>query len=99
VPREDPKEARRRAAAQREATQALRKTLSSAEQRIARLTAERDGLDVRLALPGANSAALLKQRGQIESSLAAAEAEWLAASTALEAAQPGRDSGKSAQAS
>jgi ATP-binding cassette subfamily F protein 3 len=88
VPREDPKEARRRAAAQRESTQALRKSLASAEQRIARLTAERDGLDVRLALPGANSAALLKQRGTIEASLAAAEAEWLAASTALEAAQP-----------
>jgi len=95
APREDPKEARRRAAAQREATAVLRKALSAAEQRIARVTAERDGLDVRLALPGANSAALLKQRGQIEASLAAAEAEWLAASTALDAAQPGGPSGKS----
>lgn len=90
APREDPKEARRRAAAQREATQALRKTLNAAEQRIARLTAERDGLDKRLALPGANTAALLKQRGTIEASLAAAEAEWLTASNALEAAQPSK---------
>ena len=87
VPREDPREARRRAAAAREATQALRKALQAAEQRIARLTAERDGLDVRLALPGANTPALLKQRGQIEANLAAAEGDWLAASEALEAAQ------------
>uniref|UniRef100_UPI00333F5427 ABC-F family ATP-binding cassette domain-containing protein n=1 Tax=Sandarakinorhabdus sp. TaxID=1916663 RepID=UPI00333F5427 len=95
APREDPKEARRRAAAQREATQALRKALTAAEQRIARLTTERDGLDVRLALPGANTAVLLKQRGQIDANLTVAEAEWLAASTALDAANPGGAGGKS----
>lgn len=95
APREDPKEARRRAAAQREATQTLRKALAAAEQRIARLTTERDGLDVRLALPGANTAVLLKQRGQIDANLTVAEAEWLAASTAFDAAQPGGAPGKS----
>ncbi|WP_164155951.1 ABC-F family ATP-binding cassette domain-containing protein [Sandarakinorhabdus rubra] len=86
APREDPKEARRKAAARREATQALRKAVTTAEQRIARLTAERDGLDARLALAGANVPALMKDRGRLDAALAEAEAAWLAASEALDAA-------------
>jgi ATP-binding cassette subfamily F protein 3 len=85
-PREDPKEARRKAAALREATQGLRKALAGAEQRIARLMAERDGLDARLTLPGADVPALLRDRARLDSAIAAAEAEWLAAGEALEAA-------------
>lgn len=86
-PREDPKDARRRAAARREATQALRRAVSAAESRLAKATAQRDGLDARLALPGAASAALLKERAAVLADIAAAEAQWLAAGQALEQAQ------------
>jgi ATP-binding cassette subfamily F protein 3 len=85
-PREDPKAARRKAAAAREATKGLRKAVAAAEQRIARLTAERDGLDARLSLPGAAVPALLKDRARLDAAIASAEADWLAASEALEAA-------------
>ena len=85
-PREDPKEARKRAAAQREATQGLRKAVQAAEAALAKLTAERDGLDARMILPGADIAALMKQRGQVEAAIARAEEAWLAASEALESA-------------
>jgi ATP-binding cassette subfamily F protein 3 len=85
-PREDPKEARKRAAAQREATQGLRKAVQAAEAALAKLTAERDGLDARIILPGADIAALMKQRGQVEAAITRAEEAWLAASEALESA-------------
>jgi ATP-binding cassette subfamily F protein 3 len=87
-PREDPKEARRKAAAGREATQQLRKAVSAAEARLARLTAARDGLDARLALPGAAATTLLKERAAVLADIAAAESAWLSASEALETALP-----------
>jgi len=94
APREDPKEARRRAAAQREATAALRKAVKEAEQGIAKHTARRAAIDRALfdpatAEPGdakRTASALMQERGQVEAALADAEAAWVKASEALEAA-------------
>ena len=88
--REDPKEARRRAAALREATQGLRKAVQAAEATLARLIGEREALDQKLIVAGADIPALMKQRGQVEAAITAAEEAWLAASEALEAAQAGQ---------
>ena len=89
APREDPKEARRKAAALRAATQPLRQAVERAEATLARLEAERAALDARLMAPGADLAALSKQHGQLGNAISAAEAAWLEASEALDAALGG----------
>ena len=86
APRIDPKEARRQAAARREAAQPLRKAMQTAEAKLARLTAARDALDGKLAEPGADITALMQERGQMDLGIAAAEEEWIAASEAYDAA-------------
>jgi len=86
APRMDPKEARRQAAARREAAQPLRKAMQAAEAKLAKLTAERDTLDRQLAAPGADVTALTLQRGQLDTAIARAEEAWLAASEAYDAA-------------
>jgi ATP-binding cassette subfamily F protein 3 len=86
APRIDPKEARRQAAARREAAQPLRKAMLAAETKLNRLIADREALDGQLAAPGADVAALLLRRGELDSAITAAEEQWLAASEAYEAA-------------
>ncbi|WP_310497370.1 ABC-F family ATP-binding cassette domain-containing protein [Sandarakinorhabdus sp.] len=94
APREDPKEARRRAAAQREATAGLRKALKTAEAAIAAHTARLKDLDAALFDPKSaapadankTASALMQERGVAETDLAKAEAAWVKASEALEAA-------------
>jgi ATP-binding cassette subfamily F protein 3 len=86
APRIDPKEARRQAAARREAAQPLRKAMQAAEAKLARLTADRDALDAQMVAPAADIAVLTAQRGQLDSAIAAAEEAWLEACEAYEAA-------------
>jgi len=88
------KEDRKAAAQAREATAALRKSTKAAEAEIARLTARRADIDLALFDPAAASAAdskrpaseLMQERGTVDRALEAAEAKWLAANEALEAA-------------
>ncbi len=89
------KDVRRDAAAGRASTVVLRRTAREAEADMARLTRRRDQLDGVLLNPasatgpdkGANVTALMKTRAEVERTLAAAEAKWMAASEALEAAE------------
>jgi len=91
----NPKDARRDAAAGRASTVVLRRTAREAEADMARLTKRRDQLDCVLTNPasatgpdkGAGVPALMKTRAEVEKSLAAAEARWLEANEALEAAE------------
>ena len=87
----DPRRADRRSAAERrQALQPLRKKAREAEAAAARLAAEQRALDRSLAAPGAfggSGAALadaLKRRAELARLIAEAEAEWLAAETAIE---------------
>jgi ATP-binding cassette subfamily F protein 3 len=88
------KDDRKAAAAAREATANLRKTIKDAEAENARLTARIAELDRALADPKTANASdrhrpakdLMRLRGEAEKALAASEAAWLAASEALEAA-------------
>jgi ATP-binding cassette subfamily F protein 3 len=81
---------RRDSAQQRLALEPLRRESRRAEQAAAQLAAERQALDRRLAAPdglaGAGLAAALKQRADLARQIAEAEAQWLAAEEALEAA-------------
>jgi ATP-binding cassette subfamily F protein 3 len=86
VVREDPKEARRKAAARREAAKPLRQTMQAAEARLAKLTADRDALDQQMTAPDADITALMKQRGVLDAGIAKAEEQWVAASEAYDAA-------------
>ena len=89
------KEARRDAAAGRASTVVLRRTAREAEAEMVRLINRRDQIDAVLADPakatgpdkGAGVPALMKTRAMVEKSLAEAEARWMAASEALEAAE------------
>ena len=89
------KDVRRDAAAGRASTVVLRRTTREAEADMARLTKRRDQLDGVLLNPeaatgpdkGANVTALMKTRAEVERTLAVAEANWMAASEALEAAE------------
>ncbi len=90
----DPRRAGRRDAAERRASlQPLRRTARQAEAAAARLAAEQQALDRMLAMPGAfagGGAALadaMKRRAELARRLAEAEAEWLAAETAIEAVE------------
>jgi ATP-binding cassette subfamily F protein 3 len=79
---------KRRAAASREAGKALRKQVLAAEAEMKRLWQRRAEIDAMLASPQAAAARsvadLMKSRAEIERNLAAAEADWLAASEAAE---------------
>jgi ATP-binding cassette subfamily F protein 3 len=87
----DPRRAmRRRGVERRLLLQPLRHTARQAEEAAARLTAERHALDRRLAAPGAFGGqgdaleAALKRRSELTRLIAEAEAQWLAAETAIE---------------
>jgi ATP-binding cassette subfamily F protein 3 len=87
----DPRRLARRGGAERRILlQPLRQTARQAEAMAARLAAEQHALDKQLALPGAfggQGAALaeaLKRRAELARLIAEAEAEWLAAETAIE---------------
>ncbi len=87
----DPRRAARRGGAERRLVlQPLRQTARQAEAAAARLAAEQRALDQKLAAPGAfggQGAALtaaLKRRAELARLITEAEAEWLAAETAIE---------------
>jgi len=81
---------RRRRAAAREATAGLRRAVKEAEARLEALAAEKESLHARLADPKAYGGpaeeitALNRRAGEIDRAIAAAEADWLAASVALD---------------
>jgi ATP-binding cassette subfamily F protein 3 len=85
-------DARRRRAAAREATAALRKRAKAAEAALEKLNAEKDRLHEKLADPKVYDgpadavAALNRRAGEIERDIEAAEAVWLDASAALDTA-------------
>jgi ATP-binding cassette, subfamily F, member 3 len=83
------KDARRAAADARERSKGLRKAIAQAEAEMKRLGQARDAIDEKLAAPNAASeaSALMKQRGDVERDLIAAESRWLEASEAVEAAK------------
>jgi ATP-binding cassette, subfamily F, member 3 len=87
----DPRRTARRGAVERRAAlEPLRRTARHAEAAAARLAAEQHTLDKKLAAPGAfggRGAALadaLKRRAELARLIAEAEAQWLAAETAIE---------------
>ncbi|MEH3108306.1 MAG: ABC-F family ATP-binding cassette domain-containing protein [Sphingomonas fennica] len=88
------KDERRLAAEAREKGQVLRKAVKAAELEIAKLTAQRSEIDLAMFDPKAASAALAKlpmsdlmrRRAEMTAALEAAEARWLEAGEALEAA-------------
>ena len=88
------KDQRKAAAEAREKSQELRKRARSAEQALEKLTAERSAIDKAMfdpktappALARLTMTELMKQRAELESRIAAAEALWLEASEALETA-------------
>jgi ATP-binding cassette subfamily F protein 3 len=92
----DPRRTARRGGAERRLLlQPLRQTAHQAEAAAARLAAEQRALDQTLAAPGAFGgqgaalAAALKRRAELARLIAEAEAEWLAAETAIEQFGPG----------
>src|SRR5439155_16775080 len=97
---QDPRRTARRGGAERRLLlQPLRQTARQAEQAAARLAAERQALDQKLALPGAfggQGSALadaLKRRADLSRRIAEAEADWLAAETAIEEFGQGAETG------
>ena len=85
------KDERRLGAQARERTKSLRKAVVHAETEVKRLLKARDEIDGRLAAPdavGPGASALMKKRGEVERTLAAAEARWLEASEVADAAVP-----------
>ncbi|HUW72627.1 MAG TPA: ABC-F family ATP-binding cassette domain-containing protein, partial [Methyloceanibacter sp.] len=84
------KNERRAAAEARERTKGLRQAIAKAEAEMKRLAQMREAIDAKLAAPASSNeaSALMKQRGEIERDLAAAEAGWLEASEAAEQAIP-----------
>jgi ATP-binding cassette subfamily F protein 3 len=94
-PRGDPgrdarRRARRLAAERRRELEPLRRIARRAEERIAKLTEERDALDRVLARPSGSHAmpetlaGSLKRRAELARLIAAAENEWLAAEESIE---------------
>jgi ATP-binding cassette subfamily F protein 3 len=88
---QDPRRAARRDAAERRAAlEPLRRTARQAAAAATRLAGEQQALDMKLAAPGAfggRGAALadaLKRRAELARLIAEAEAQWLAAETAIE---------------
>ncbi len=89
VQRIDPKEARRQAAARREAAQPLRKVMLAAEAKLARLTAEREAVEDQMTQAPADITALMLRRGALDAEISAAEEQWMAASEAYDTAVAG----------
>jgi ATP-binding cassette subfamily F protein 3 len=93
--RDSRRAARRDAARQRQALEPLRRASRLAEQNAARLLAEQQALDRKLAAPGGfggqggTLAEALKRRSDLVRRIAEAEARWLAAEDALERAGRG----------
>jgi ATP-binding cassette subfamily F protein 3 len=93
-PKANRKDERRAAAAAREKSKALRNEAKAAEAEIAKLTNQRSAIDHAMFDPSAAQPALarlsmtelMKRRAEIEAKLEAAEARWLEASEAVEAA-------------
>jgi len=89
------REARRAAAERRRELEPLRRRLRAAEQKISELNARKSALERQLADPatyrvnGAEVAGLLRERAGLNVALAAAEAGWLDAAQAIEAAENG----------
>jgi ATP-binding cassette, subfamily F, member 3 len=87
------RDARRLAAERRQALAPLKRTLREAEQRLAAVAAEKAALDRELGDPSTYGAGdrpiaeLLRAQAEAARSLAAAEAQWLAAAEALERAE------------
>jgi len=86
APRIDPKEARRQAAARREAAQPLRKAMLAAEARLARLIADREAVEEQMTQAPADITALMLRRGALDAEITAAEEQWMAASEAYDQA-------------
>ena len=87
APRIDPKEARRQAAARREAAQPLRKAMLAAEARLARLIADREAVEEQMTQAPADITALMLRRGALDAEITAAEEQWMAASEAYDQAE------------
>jgi ATP-binding cassette subfamily F protein 3 len=91
-PRGNRKDERRKAAAARGQGQALRSREKAAEEKVAKLGVQLSAIDKAMFEPGAaagdlaglSMTELLKRRAHVERQMEAAEAEWLAASEALE---------------
>ncbi len=87
------REARRAAATQRRALEPLRRILKEAERAVGELDARKATLDARLADPamyqaeGAELAALMREQASLAAALSDAEARWLEAAQAIEAAE------------
>ena len=87
------REARRAASAQRRALEPLRRNLQAAERAVSELGTRKATLDHRLAdaatyqNDGAELAALLREQATLAQALAQAEARWLEAAQAIEAAE------------
>ncbi|MBC6440141.1 MAG: ABC-F family ATP-binding cassette domain-containing protein [Rhodospirillales bacterium] len=94
APKLSRKDERRRAAEAREKTRTLRKAVEKAENEVTRLTDQRSDIDRALFDPANHDGPetnlamtdLMKKRARIEEALSAAEARWLEAHEALEAA-------------
>ncbi len=90
--RDQRKQARRERAEQRQATQQLRKTAQSLEKKIAKLEADKQALEAKLADPEVYNGAtrdlmdLQLKHAQIKEDLSTAEEAWLEAQEALEGA-------------
>jgi len=88
----DKKDARRRAAEEREKNAALSRQAKAAEAELARLTAQRSAVDRAMFDPAAaepqlaklNMTELMKRRAELERKIEAAEGAWLEASEKLE---------------
>ena len=92
APAASARERRAAAAGRRQALAPLRKAAQEAEKQVARLDAERAALEAQLADPAlyadaARAATLARRRGELASSLAAAEERWLALAEELETAE------------
>jgi ATP-binding cassette, subfamily F, member 3 len=86
APRIDPKEARRQAAARREAAKPLRQAMLAAETKLNRLIADREAVEEQMTLAPADITALMQRRGALDAAITAAEEQWMAASEAYDAA-------------
>ncbi|MEM8644424.1 MAG: ABC-F family ATP-binding cassette domain-containing protein [Pseudomonadota bacterium] len=87
VSKADRKEKRKAAADARERTKPLRKAIADAEADMKTISQKRDAVDAKLIDAGPSDASdLMKERGQLTRALEDAEARWLEASEAVEAA-------------
>ncbi|MEM8573119.1 MAG: ABC-F family ATP-binding cassette domain-containing protein [Pseudomonadota bacterium] len=87
VSKADRKEKRKAAADARERTKPLRKAIADAEADMKTISQKREAVDAKLIDAGPSDASdLMKERGQLTRALEDAEARWLEASEAVEAA-------------